>query len=159
MSLDIPLVIGANIGPTAIDICQLNSKGRLLEYHEINLLYPLLPGFITVSLWQALETIDIEHDAKLIGVCLPSKIESCQNSHLITMDIPGWIDVPLSKWLEIYLRRKVIIGDSSTCIFREKPSYISNTCDYNINLLAIGAAHLALGYFTGFAAHSPREDN
>ena len=109
-----------------------------------------MPGAVTVAICEGVTAFDPDAKANIIGVSFPGIIDNKGGVTKSCIDMPGWLDVPLTAWLESRLSRKVILINSELCLRTgETLKSRGRTCSYDF-LRAYGAAFLALEKINGF---------
>ncbi len=65
-------VIGIDLGGTAIKLARFDPRGALLAELEVATPQPAVPGAVTMALCDAVEQLDPDGAAALVGVGLPA---------------------------------------------------------------------------------------
>ena len=136
-----------------VDICNkliisiIDSKGIMINYSETPLPQPCMPGALTITLCEQINTINYHNHAKYIGICISGKV--CNQGRIVQVckAYPGWSQVPLADWLEVRLNKKVFLCSRKSC---QKPGLLWNLQTKNQSsflLDGLGAAKLALDKF------------
>jgi glucokinase len=68
-----------------------------------------------MALAEAVEQLDPERLADRVGIGLPGPCDAAGRVARISINLPGWHDVPLADWLEPQLGRRVILGNDANC--------------------------------------------
>ena len=135
-------LLGVDINLKAINLCQFDFSGHLYFRFQLNLPQPAMPGAVIVALCEQIEVIDPERRVDLVGVSVPGEIDSLGRIVKSSLELPGWIDVPLIDWLEPRLSRKVIIVNFSKSLMVDDDSQVmNNRCDCS-HFRALAAAIL-----------------
>ena len=108
-------LIGIDLGGTAIKLARCDPQGALLAEAEVPTPQPAMPGAVGVALAEAVAAIDPEHRASRVGIGLPGPCDAAGRVARISINLPGWRDVPLAAWLEAELGRRVILGNDANC--------------------------------------------
>ena len=64
-------VIGIDLGGTAIKLGRFNCDGELLAELQVSTPQPAVPGAVTMALCEAVEQLDPDRQASVVGVGLP----------------------------------------------------------------------------------------
>ena len=108
-------LIGVDLGGTAIKLGRFARDGTLLEALEIPTPRPAMPGAVTVAIAEAVERLDPQRLAPLVGVGHPGPSDRHGRLARIAINLPGWVDVPLADWLEPLLDRRVTCANDANC--------------------------------------------
>ena len=68
-----------------------------------------------MALCEAVETLDPNREAALVGVGLPGPMDADARVARVCINLPGWLEVPLADWLEPRLNRKVTLANDGNC--------------------------------------------
>jgi glucokinase len=108
-------LIGVDLGGTAIKLARFDEQGQLLAELEVPTPQPAMPGAVTMAITEAVAQLDPECRADRVGVGLPGPTDRAARIARISINLPGWIDVPLADWLESRLQRRVTLGNDANC--------------------------------------------
>lgn len=108
-------LIGVDLGGTAIKLGRFAQDGSLLEALEVPTPRPAMPGAVTVAIAEAVEQLDPQRLAPLVGVGHPGPSDRQGRVARIAINLPGWRDVPLADWLEPLLGRRVTCANDANC--------------------------------------------
>jgi glucokinase len=108
-------LIGVDLGGTAIKLGRFAQDGTLLEALEVPTPRPAVPGAVTVAIVEAIERLDPQRLAPLVGVGHPGPSDRQGRVARIAINLPGWRDVPLAAWLEPLLERRVTCANDANC--------------------------------------------
>ena len=108
-------VIGIDLGGTAIKLARFDHRGTLLAELEVATPQPAVPGAVTMALCDAVERLDPDGAAALVGVGLPGPMDAAARVARVCINLPGWEDVPLAEWLEVRLQRRVTLANDGNC--------------------------------------------
>ena len=108
-------VIGIDLGGTAIKLARFDHRGTLLAELEVATPQPAVPGAVTMALCDAVERLDPDGAAALVGVGLPGPMDATARVARVCINLPGWEDVPLAEWLEVRLQRRVTLANDGNC--------------------------------------------
>ena len=108
-------VIGIDLGGTAIKLGRFNCSGELLAELQVSTPQPAVPGAVTMALCEAVEQLDPDHQASVVGVGLPGPMDPAARVARICINLPGWENVPLAEWMESRLDRAVTLANDGNC--------------------------------------------
>ena len=108
-------VIGIDLGGTAIKLARFDHRGTPLAELEVATPQPAVPGAVTMALCDAVERLDPDGAAALVGVGLPGPMDAAARVARVCINLPGWEDVPLAEWLEVRLQRRVTLANDGNC--------------------------------------------
>lgn len=108
-------LIGIDLGGTAIKLARCDRHGTVLAEAEVPTPRPAVPGAVCMALAEAVEAIDPDGHADRVGIGLPGPCDAAGRVARISINLPGWRDVPLAVWLEARLERRVILGNDANC--------------------------------------------
>ena len=110
-----PEVIGIDLGGTAIKLGRFSIDGHLLEDQQLQTPQPATPGAVCVSLVEAIEALDPDRRASIVGIGLPGPMDVEARVARVCINLPGWEEVPLADWLEPRLQRRVTLANDGNC--------------------------------------------
>ena len=108
-------VIGIDLGGTAIKLGRFNCDGELLAELQVSTPQPAVPGTVTMALCEAVEQLDPDRQASVLGVGLPGPMDAAARVARICINLPGWQNVPLAEWMESRLDRAVTLANDGNC--------------------------------------------
>ena len=108
-------VIGIDLGGTAIKLARFDHRGTLLAELEVATPQPAVPGAVTMALCDAVQRLDPDGAAALVGVGLPGPMDAAARVARVCINLPSWEDVPLAEWLEVRLQRRVTLANDGNC--------------------------------------------
>jgi len=108
-------VIGIDLGGTAIKLGRFNCAGELLAEEQVSTPQPAVPGAVTMALCEAVEQLDPDRQASVVGVGLPGPMDPAARVARICINLPGWENVPLAEWMESRLDRAVTLANDGNC--------------------------------------------
>ena len=108
-------LIGIDLGGTAIKLARCDPQGTVLAEAEVPTPRPAVQGAVCMALAEAVEAIDPDRLADRVGIGLPGPCDAAGRVARISINLPGWRDVPLAAWLEARLERRVILGNDANC--------------------------------------------
>ena len=89
--------------------------------------------------------MDPGHGSTIVGVALNLHVDV--NGRIVngSGNEPGWVDVPFADWLEVRLKRKVVLGTyKMCCVDKDNPKDLNTYLFPKENSIVYGAASLAL---------------
>jgi glucokinase len=110
-----PEVIGIDLGGTAIKLGRFSIDGHLLEDQQVQTPQPATPGVVCVALVEAIEALDPDRRASIVGIGLPGPMDVEARVARVCINLPGWEEVPLADWLEPRLQRRVTLANDGNC--------------------------------------------
>ena len=110
-----PCVLGVDIGGTALKLGLFDADGTLLADLQRPTPQPATPGSVCMELVEAIDTLDPERKAALVGIGLPGPMDAAARVARVCINLPGWEEVPLAGWLESRLKRKVTLANDGNC--------------------------------------------
>ena len=110
-----PEVIGIDLGGTAIKLGRFSIDGHLLEDQQVQTPQPATPGAVCVALVEAIEALDPDRRASIVGIGLPGPMDVEARVARVCINLPGWEEVPLADWLEPRLQRRVTLANDGNC--------------------------------------------
>ena len=108
-------VIGIDLGGTAIKLGRFSCAGELLAELQVSTPQPAVPGAVTMALCEAVEQLDPDRQASVVGVGLPGPMDPAARVARICINLPGWQNVPLAEWMESRLDRAVTLANDGNC--------------------------------------------
>ena len=108
-------VIGIDLGGTAIKLGRFSADGHLLEQQRVQPPQPATPGAVCIALVEAIEALDPDRRALVVGIGLPGPMDVEARVARICINLPGWEDIPLADWLESRLQRRVTLANDGNC--------------------------------------------
>ena len=110
-----PEVIGVDLGGTAIKLGRFSADGFLLQKQQVQTPQPATPGAVCIALVEAIEALDPDRRALVVGIGLPGPMDVGARVARICINLPGWEDIPLADWLESRLQRRVTLANDGNC--------------------------------------------
>ena len=108
-------VIGIDLGGTAIKLARFSRSGDLLAEAQLPTPQPAVPGAVTMALCEAVEELDPQRLAAVVGIGLPGPMDAAARVARGCINLPGWEEVPLADWLEPRLERRVTLANDGNC--------------------------------------------
>jgi glucokinase len=108
-------LIGIDLGGTAIKLGRFDRHGGLLAEAERPTPQPAVPGAVSMAIVESVGQLDPDHLAESVGIGVPGPCDGAGRVARISINLPGWHDVPLADWLEPQLGRRVVLGNDANC--------------------------------------------
>jgi glucokinase len=108
-------LIGVDLGGTAIKLGRFSQQGELLAELEVPTPQPPLPGAVVMAIVEAVQQLDPQRLAPVVGVGLPGPMDATARVARVCINLPGWEQVPLAEWLEPQLQRRVTLANDGNC--------------------------------------------
>ncbi len=108
-------VIGIDLGGTAIKLARFSRSGDLLAEAQLPTPQPAVPGAVTMALCEAVEELDPQRLAAVVGIGLPGPMDAAARVARVCINLPGWEEVLLADWLEPRLERRVTLANDGNC--------------------------------------------
>lgn len=108
-------LIGVDLGGTAIKLGRFSQSGELLADLEVPTPQPPLPGAVVIAIVEAIQRLDSDRLAPVVGVGLPGPMDASGRVARVCINLPGWQQVPLAEWLEPQLQRQVTLANDGNC--------------------------------------------
>jgi glucokinase len=108
-------LIGIDLGGTAIKLGRFSASGALLAELQVPTPQPAMPGAVVMAIVEALQQLDPDRLAPLVGVGLPGPMDAAGRVARVCINLPGWEQVPLAAWLEPQLQRRVTLANDGNC--------------------------------------------
>jgi glucokinase len=108
-------VIGIDLGGTAIKLGKFTEEGKCLQSLTIKTPQPPIPEQILVEIVNAIARLDPSHNYVSIGVGMPGPSDPDGRIALVSINLPGWRDVPLAAWLEEKTGKPTILANDANC--------------------------------------------
>ena len=108
-------LIGIDLGGTAIKLGRFSRSGELLAERQVPTPQPAMPGGVVMAIVEAVQQLDPDRLAPLVGVGLPGPMDAAGRVARVCINLPGWEQVPLAEWLEPQLKRRVTLANDGNC--------------------------------------------
>ncbi len=130
--------IGVDLGGTAIKLARVDRKGQALAELELPTPQPPVPGAVSMAIAAAIEQLDPERQAAVVGVGVPGPIDAAGRVARIAINLPGWRRVPLADWLEARLDRPLVLANDGNCALLGEAWCGAARGEDNVLLLTLG---------------------
>jgi glucokinase len=108
-------VIGIDLGGTAIKLGKFTEEGKCLKSLTIKTPQPPIPEQILSEIVNAIAQLDPSHNYVSIGVGMPGPADPDGRIALVSINLPGWRDVPLAAWLEEKTGKPATLANDANC--------------------------------------------
>jgi glucokinase len=108
-------LIGIDLGGTAIKLGRFSRSGELVAQLQVPTPQPAMPGGVVMTIVEAVQQLDPDRLAPLVGVGLPGPMDAAGRVARVCINLPGWEQVPLAEWLEPQLQRRVTLANDGNC--------------------------------------------
>ena len=108
-------IIGVDLGGTAIKLGRFDLHGNVLAEARVATPQPAVPGVVCMALCEAIEQLDPDRLAPVVGLGLPGPMDAAARVARVCINLPGWEEVPLAEWLEPRLQRRVTLANDGNC--------------------------------------------
>ena len=108
-------VIGVDVGGTAIKLGRFTTAGECLQSLTVPTPQPQHPEPVLSTVAAAIDSLDPEHQATIIGIGTPGPADITARVARIAINLPGWLDVPVADRLEAETQRRVIVANDANC--------------------------------------------
>ena len=113
-------LIGIDLGGTALKLGRFDGAGQLLAELQVPTPQPAMPGAVAVAIREAVQQLDPDRLAPLVGIGLPGPMDASARVARVCINLPGWQQVPLADWLEPELDRRVtLVNDGNAALVGE----------------------------------------
>ena len=107
-------VIGIDLGGTAIKLARFSIQGDMVAELERPTPQPAVPGAVTMALCEAVETLDPNREAALVGVGLPGPMDADASGSGVHQSA-GLVGGSTGGLVEPRLNRKVTLANDGNC--------------------------------------------
>jgi glucokinase len=110
-----PIVIGIDIGGTAIKLGRFDHTGQGLQFLTIATPQPATPDAILNAIVAAIPTIDPNQHAQSIGIGTPGPTDVTGRIARLAINLPGWVNVPVADRMEAEFKIPCTVGNDGNC--------------------------------------------
>ena len=90
-------IIGVDLGGTAIKLGRFDRHGNVLAEAQVATPQPAVPGVVCMALCEAIEQLDPDRLAPVVGLGLPGPMDAAARVARVCINLPGWDEVPLAE--------------------------------------------------------------
>jgi glucokinase len=94
---------------------RFSRSGELVAKLQVPTPQPAMPGGVVMTIVEAVQQLDPDRLAPLVGVGLPGPMDAAGRVARVCINLPGWEQVPLAEWLEPQLQRRVTLANDGNC--------------------------------------------
>jgi glucokinase len=110
-----PIVIGIDIGGTAIKLGRFDCTGQGLQFLTIATPQPATPEAILDAIAAAIPTIDPNQQAKSIGIGTPGPTDVTGRIARLAINLPEWVNVSVADRMEAEFKIPCTVGNDGNC--------------------------------------------
>ena len=110
-----PIVLGIDIGGTAIKLGRFDHTGQGLQFLTIVTPQPATPDAILDAIVVAIPTVDPNQQAKSIGIGTPGPTDVTGRIARLAINLPGWVNVPVADRIEAEFKIPCTVGNDGNC--------------------------------------------
>jgi glucokinase len=107
-------VIGIDLGGTTISCGRFTKDGKCQQSLTLPTPQPATPEAVFDAIVSAIAEFD-RKTCKAIGIGLPGPTDKDGRIAKVSINLPGWRDVPLADWLEAKIGLPVILANDANC--------------------------------------------
>lgn len=108
-------VIGIDLGGTAIKLGRFTVDGTCVKSLTVATPQPAMPDTVFEAIVNAIAQIDPHQETIAIGVGMPGPSDPEGKIALVSINLPGWRDVPLADWLTAKTGKPAILANDANC--------------------------------------------
>ena len=133
-----PLILGIDLGGTAIKLGCCGSKGQCSRSVTIPTPQPSTPETVVAAIATAIHTLDPDHTIPAIGIGMPGPADITGRIARISINLDNWHDVPLAEWLEAKTGRPTTVANDANCAGLGEALYGAGQPFQNLIMLTLG---------------------
>ncbi|MBD2099326.1 ROK family protein [Leptolyngbya sp. FACHB-261] len=107
--------IGIDLGGTNLKLGLYSETGSCLGKLMVPTPQPASPEAVTSAMVAAIEQLDPDRQATVLGVGTPGPTDVSGRVALVAINLAGWQDVTLADWLEARTGRRVVLANDANC--------------------------------------------
>lgn len=131
-------VLGIDLGGTAIKVGRFTQDGTCVQALTVSTPQPSTPEAVLGVLLDAIAQVDPNQQAIAIGVGMPGPADAAGRIARVAINLPGWVDVPLSDWLEEKTGRSTVVANDANCAGLGEAWLGAGRCYNDMILLTLG---------------------
>jgi glucokinase len=131
-------VLGIDLGGTAIKLGRFTQDGTCVQALTVPTPQPSTPDAVLKVLLDAIAQVDPNQQAIAIGVGMPGPADAAGRIARVAINLPGWVDVPLSDWLEEKTGRSTVVANDANCAGLGEAWLGAGRCYDNLIMLTLG---------------------
>ncbi|PZD74233.1 Glucokinase [Acaryochloris thomasi RCC1774] len=113
--VDIPQVLGIDVGGTAIKLGRFSAEGDCLQSFSVETPQPATPEAVVPAIVAAIKEVDRDRVAIATGMGTPGPANAAGRVARIAFNLPGWVEVPIADQIEALDGRPVTIANDANC--------------------------------------------
>lgn len=110
-----PVVIGVDLGGTAIKIGCFREDGHCLVSHTRPTPQPAEPQAVLETLLDLILALQAQYQIAAIGVGTPGPVDGSGRIARVAINLAGWHNVPLAEWIEARTGYPTILANDANC--------------------------------------------
>ncbi|MEL6384539.1 MAG: ROK family protein, partial [Cyanobacteria bacterium J06626_18] len=115
MVVNFPLVIGLDIGGTAIKLGKFTATGECVQSLTVPTPRPATPEAVLAAMVDAIAAIDPDRGARAIGIGTPGPTDASGRVARVAINLAGWKNVPLASWIEAKTGLPTVLANDANC--------------------------------------------
>ncbi|MBF2063304.1 MAG: ROK family protein [Calothrix sp. C42_A2020_038] len=131
-------VIGIDLGGTAIKLGRFTVDGEILQSMTVATPQPPAPEMVLNVIVRALQELDPNNQAVAIGVGMPGPTDPSGRIALVSINLPGWRDVPLAQWIEEKTKLPTVLANDANCAGLGEATFGAGRRFKNFIMLTLG---------------------
>jgi glucokinase len=131
-------VLGIDLGGTAIKLGRFTQDGTCVQALTVPTPQPSTPDAVLEVLLDAIAQVDPNQQAIAIGVGMPGPADAAGRIARVAINLPGWVAVPLSDWLEEKTGRSTVVANDANCAGLGEAWLGAGRCYDNLIMLTLG---------------------
>jgi glucokinase len=108
-------VLGIDLGGTAIKLGRFQDDGTCLQALTVPTPQPATPEAVLAAIVDAIAQVDPHREGVAIGVGTPGPADATGQIAKVAINLAGWKDVPLGKWLTEKTGRPTVLANDANC--------------------------------------------
>lgn len=135
---DSPLMLGIDLGGTAIKLGCCGPQGQCLRSVTIPTPQPSTPTDVVAAISSAIHSLDPDQTIPAIGIGMPGPADITGRIARISINLDGWHEVPLAEWIEAKTGRSTTIANDANCAGLGEALYGAGQPFQNLIMLTLG---------------------
>ncbi|MGB3614358.1 MAG: ROK family protein [Elainellaceae cyanobacterium] len=112
---DDPVVIGIDLGGTAIKIGCFCKDGQCLKSFSCPTPQPAEPHAVLKAILAALLTFQPHYAIAAVGIGTPGPVDATGRIARVAINLSGWNQVPLADWIEQHTGHPTVLANDANC--------------------------------------------
>jgi len=135
---DSPLILGIDLGGTAIKLGCCGSQGHCLRSVTIPTPQPSTPEAVVAAIAATIHTLDPDQAIPAIGIGMPGPADITGRIAKISINLDDWHNVPLAEWIEAKTGRPTTVANDANCAGWAEALYGAGQPFQNLIMLTLG---------------------